>query len=750
MKRPVVVALGSLLILGAATWYALLPKPPLLEGVTFSRQVFDREGERLALTLAADDKYRVWTPLEQISPELITATLTHEDRWFHYHPGINPFAVGRSLWQLLCRRGEAGSGASTVTMQLARLRHGLHTRNTRGKLAQMVYALQLERHYTKREILQAYLNLAPYGRNVEGVGAASILYFNKTPDRLTLYEAVALSVIPQSPTARSPRSDKANRALDRAQHRLLQKVAPETAQLGSLAFSARARASAPALAPHFVRHLLAREKRASALRSTLSASRQRLLETEIRRHLRAHAPAGVRNAAALLVDFEKMEVLAQVGSAAFDQTSIQGQVDGTRSRRSPGSALKPFIYALALDQGLIHPLSLLVDTPRTFSDYNPDNFDRDYCGPVSATEALTRSRNVPAVTLVSALRGETFHGFLLRAGVRLPRAEQFYGPTLPLGGGEVTMEELVLLYTALARGGELQPLRRLLPAPSPQRGRRLFSAEAAFLTLDMLTQTPLAGLAGPADVAWKTGTSNGFRDAWTVAVFDRYVLAVWVGNFDGRPNPAFVGGTCAAPLLFRMVHSLRAAERAGSRPLLPPTGANLRRVEFCAVSGSLPGPACRHQRPGWFIPGVSPIAPCEVHRPDAGTLLADAPPALESWPSELLHHFSRTGLPRRSAIAASREIEQSSRQGRPPRITSPKPGAIYLPDAVRDGIALTAEIEADSSHVQWFADKTALGRAGPGHPLSWRAPVGKHLVTAVDNRGRSASVEIEVTGVALF
>src|SRR5204863_2927388 len=256
------------------------------------------------------------------------------------------------------------------------------------------------------------------------------------------------------------------------------------------------------------------------------------------------------------IDFQSMEVLADVGSADFSNKEIQGQVDGRRRPRSPGSTLKPFVYALALDQGKIHPLTLLKDSPHAFGDYNPENFDREFLGPIRAADALARSRNVPAVTLASELSHPSFYEFLRAAEVALPKPASFYGLSLPLGGAEVTMEDLVRLYAALANGGRLQPLRRSINEPA-KKSVRMISPEAAFLTLDMLGQIPRPGLTNAdsnryAPVFWKTGTSHGFRDAWSVAVFDHYVLAVWIGNFDGIRDAAFIVLAVPTLLIFHI------------------------------------------------------------------------------------------------------------------------------------------------------------------------------------------------------
>jgi penicillin-binding protein 1C len=769
--RKLRVVLAGLGVFGAvvgACWMGL-PKPPPLEGVSYSQRILDRDGRLLRLTLSADEKYRLYTPLENISPDLIAATLLHEDQRFWNHPGVNPFAAIRAAWNVCLGRSGRG-GASTITMQLARLRYHLRTRTLRGKLLQMFRALQIERRYTKAQILEAYLNLAPYGRNIEGAGAASVLYFGRQASALSRHEAVALSVLPQSPTRRTPRGGDGNAALLAAASRLFiqyQKRSPEGG-VSADEFHVQPVGKRDMLAPHFVIRVAGEHPTRGEIATTIDRDLQRLVERRIAGYVESHRRIGVANAAALLVDTHSMEVLAQAGSADFFDEKISGQVDGTRSRRSPGSTLKPFIYARAIDEGLIHPLTMLADAPRRFDGYNPENFDGDFAGPIKAADALARSRNVPAVALAAQLTRPTLYEFLKSAGVALPRPESFYGLALPLGGGEVTMEELVRLYAALANGGRLLPLHHTLPHAADGRGARLLSPEAAFLTLDMLGRVPRpdAGAeAGDEGIYWKTGTSMGFRDAWSIAVFDHYVLAVWVGNFDGRRNPAFVGRTCAGPLLFQMIDAMRLQGRAHPRRLSPPPGANLQRVELCAVTGQLPTAACTHRITGWFIPGVSPITACEVHREvivDADTGLrvpvddgsrAVRREVFEFWPSDLMALFEKAGLPRRRPppFEPGAGVETIARSGKPPRIVSPANGQIYAirpGDEVNRTIALRAETDADATRIYWFAGKAFLGSSAPRDAFHWRPSPGAYRIVALDDRGRSGASSMTLQSVS--
>ena len=738
--------------------WLLLPKSPLLDGVSFSQSVRDRNGELLRVTLTTDQKYRIWTPLREISPELVDATLQYEDKYFARHPGVNPFALVRSGFGFV--RGGTRTGASTITMQVARLRFHLHTRTISGKLEQIVRALELERHYSKSQILEAYLNLAPYGRNIEGIGAASQIYFGKAAVQLTGPESISLSVIPQSPTRRGLFAGRENRSLNAAQENWYDRARIDIQNSGRQ-FSARVEAERTFLAPHFVHQVVSTAKDCGEIVTTLDLQKQQLIERRIADYIQGNRNRGIQNAAALLVDTRTMDVLAQIGSADFFNVEIRGQVDGTRSPRSPGSTLKPFVYALALEQGLIHPLSILADAPHSFGDYNPENYDREFLGPIRASDALARSRNLPAVELASQLAHPNLYEFLRGAGVALPRSESLYGLAFPLGGAEIKIEDLVRLYAALANNGELRPLRRKASDPISTHGQQIILPEAAFLTLEMLNlprpEFSYADSSRVAPVFWKTGTSHGFHDAWSIAVFDHYVLGVWIGNFDGKANPSFIGRAAAAPLLFQIIDSVRASWPEPITPHLPLLGANLKRVEFCAVSGDLPDKHCTQRVEGWFIPGISPIKTCDVHQ----EVLVDVATGLrvpiddgtrqlrrevyEFWPSDLLRLFERAGVPRRlpPPFLPGTESELAARLGNPPKIISPAGGNDTL-IASSTTIPLRAKTDADVREIYWFADKRFIGKSNVTELLTWKSAPGDYQLTALDDHGRATSCSVSV------
>lgn len=757
-----VVAIIAATLLTIRLW----PREPLAERIASSTAIFDRQGRLLRLTLASDQQYRLWTPLEEVSPELVEALLLHEDRHFYWHPGVNAASLVRAA--VSTYSGGPRVGGSTITMQLARLLYGLNTRTIGGKLRQIARALQLELMYSKHDLLEAHLNLMPYGGNIQGVGAASLIYFDKSAARLGLSEALTLVLIPQSPARRAPGNEEPAE-LREARVRLFERWVKEHPEMASAAeyiatpLRYASLRDLPFAAPHFTNAVLQRPRPAAAhsVNTTLDLRTQQAFERVIATYVREHAAIGIHNAAALLVDYRDLSVRAMVGSADFFDAGIEGQVNGTLAKRSPGSALKPFIYALAIDQGVIHPQTVLKDTPTAFGPFNPENFDGRFVGPITAREALIRSRNVPALTLSAQLSTPSFYQFLRSAGITRMASEKHYGLALALGGGEVTMEEAATLYAMLANRGRLAPLRYLTDEPSVE-GVRLLSEEASFMTLDMLRSAPrpddsFARRRSGVQAAWKTGTSWGFRDAWTAGTFGQYVLVVWVGNFDGRGNPAFVGVQAAAPLFFRLMDALAAQEKLIEPVFRQPP--RLERVEVCSASGDLPNAECPQVVSTWYIPGVSPIRVSQIHRRvwiDTRTGKQACPPydpaftrseVFEFWPTDLLQLFAQAGMPRRRPPPPA-DCQRDVPTGTPPQITSPVMAVTYTVRSGRVGseaIPLVANADSEVRRLHWFVDDTYVGTGTPGVALGWHPThAGRYIVRAVDDRGRVDSRELHV------
>ncbi|MBK6998497.1 MAG: penicillin-binding protein 1C [Rhodoferax sp.] len=757
-KIVLLVLLLLLLLLGLPRW---LPKPALSGLAPSSRSVSAAGGELLRLTLASDEQYRLWTALDAISRPMVDAVLLYEDRWFYWHPGVNPWALLRAASSTAL--GQRRIGGSTITMQLARRAYGIDSRSLTGKLQQLGAALWLELRYSKCEILEAYLNMAPFGGNIEGVGAASLVYLRKPARHIGVAEALNLAVIPQN-----PRKRLGEFALGSARQRLAQRWVekfPQDARLleeNALQTPFKTRASLPFLAPHLVDFVLRQsgERGERELVTSLDLSTQRVLERVLAAYVQSRHDVGIHNACALLVDTASMQVKALVGSVDYHNEAIAGQVNCALSRRSPGSTLKPFIYGLALDQGLIHSASILKDAPSSYGGFSPENFDGRFAGPISAQEALIRSRNVPAVDLASRLTRPGLYDFLKLGGVQKLASEAHYGLALALGGGEVSPEELVQLYAMLANRGQWRELQYLSARSHSAPGLTLLSDAAAFVTLDMLRQTPRPDTFAPARpaVAWKTGTSWGFRDAWTAGVFGRYALVVWVGNFDGSSNPALIGIEAAAPLFLRIVDALRAerltlAEMAFTQPL------DLQKIEVCAASGDLPNEACRVRRMAWFIAGKSPIRQSTLHRTvlvdtRSGKLACTPGPhtreeTFEYWPSDMLALFQRAGLPLRTPPAGEC-ANTSTAQADPafdgaPRIVLPLRGVTHMQRVQQpQPIQLRAE-SATGTVLHWFAQDTLLGQSRPGEALNWTAPqAGRYTLRVVDAQGRSQARELTV------
>lgn len=740
-------------------------KPPLLEEISFSRAVYDEDKNLLRLTLSSDDKYRLYTSLEEISPLFVQATLLQEDHYFFHHPGVNPFAIVKAAWQTYVLQTRQ-FGASTITMQTARMLYGIHSKTITGKLWQIMKAMQLELFYSKEEILEAYLNLASYGGNIEGVGAASLIYFEKPPLQLNLAEALRLSVVPQNPERRLLHRENqedlqkgyrklverwiANHPDDDAMYRLMSLPAQLTKK------------NLPFHAPHFVESVLQAHPHPQVI-TTLNLNLQKVMEKITRHYPEQHKSYGIHNASAMLVDSRTMEVKALIGSRDYFDPSISGQVNGTKAKRSPGSTLKPFIYALALDQGLIHPYTVLKDAPASFGDYNPENFDRDFLGPIRAKDALILSRNIPAIHLAEQLKNPTLYQFLKQARITRLKPEAEYGLSIVLGSAEVTMEELAALYGMLANQGIWHPL--ITHGQSLKEGIRLLSPEASFLTLDMLRETPRpyaenAAMRNTLPVYWKTGTSSGYRDAWSVGIFGPYVLAVWIGDFENKSNPSFIGATTAAPLFFNLIDAV--TQQAGNLSNLVTCSPelNITKVDVCEASGLMPTPCCPRTASTWFIPGKSPIKRDTVHREIAidstsglRTCRIDEKTRFvvyEFWPSDLLKIFAQAGIQRTPPPPFDPACSPVGNvEGDPPQIIYPQQGITYTLrlNKLNPPLHFFANADADVHTLYWFVNNQFLGSTARDQPHPWQPKPGVYKVRVVDNFGRTNIRELVVKTV---
>ncbi len=598
-KPPLLLRRGVIALLALVTLVFALDRlfPPDLSRLNdLSVTVTDSKGTPLRAFTNAEGAWRFPAAPDAVAPRFTDLLLAYEDRRFFAHPGIDPLAVLRAAAQNLAA-GRVVSGASTLTMQVARLLEP-RPRTLGSKLIEAARAVQLEMRFSKRDILGMYLTLAPYGGNVEGIRAASLTLFGKGPAELGAAEAALLVALPQSPTRLRP--DRAAERARAARDKVLDRAVEEGALLPRLAAEAKAepvpdrRLPMPFLAPHLTEHLKARYPGHPVVPTTIDARLQAALESLARRTLPdLHERAGL---AVLVVENRSRTVLAYLGSPDYFDERREGQVDMVRAVRSPGSALKPFIYGLGFDDGLIHPATQVADVSTRFGDYAPRNFDRGFTGELTVREALQRSLNVPAVLVLDKVGPVRFSDALRRAGARLvfPPGAALPGLPVALGGASVSLWDMTALYTALARDGQAAPLRvtREVEDGAPTPGGPLLSPASARQVLDILEGAPpppgavqAAEVRRTGPMALKTGTSYGFRDAWALGVTGRFTVGVWVGRPDGTPSPDRFGRNTAAPLLLR-VYDLLPEE-----PSLGPRTAEaapelLRRVASGALAGA--------------------------------------------------------------------------------------------------------------------------------------------------------------------
>lgn len=592
-----------LAICGFVGWVISLGPLPLDEARQVSTTIVDRNGKLLRAYAMNDGRWRL--PVDArtgVDPTYLKLLFAYEDQRFNSHRGVDPLAMGRAALQF-GTRGHIVSGGSTITMQLARLMEPRRQRSLHAKLRQMVRAIEIERTLTKDQILDLYLALAPYGGNLEGIRAASISYLGKEPKRLSLAEAALLVALPQSPETR--RLDRYPDAARKARDRVLDRMVEERQISADDAKQAKAvpvptlRRPMPILAPHASDAALNSVKDTPVIKLTLDSTLQKVLEPLA--HDRALALGPNISVGIIAVDNESGDVLARVGSADYFDETRAGQVDMTRALRSPGSTLKPFIYGLAFEDGFVHPESLIDDRPVRFGSYAPENFDMTFQGTVPVRKALQLSLNVPAIVLLDRVGSSRLASRLRQAGgnLVLPKDEA-PGLAMGLGGVGVTLQDLAQLYAGFARLGTTKPLREVITAKDDREPMRLLDPVAAWQVGNVLLGTPPPENAAHNRIAFKTGTSYGYRDAWSVGFDGRMTIGVWVGRPDGAPVPGLIGRTAAAPILFD------AFARSGKLPAAlpkPPKGT------LVASNTKLPLPLRRFRPVGELVRAGGEQAP---------------------------------------------------------------------------------------------------------------------------------------------
>ncbi|MGY1918301.1 peptidoglycan glycosyltransferase PbpC [Pseudomonas tolaasii] len=761
-----VVLLLALLWLADRLWPLPLPKDDL------ARVVLAEDGTPLWRFADANGVWRYPIQTDDVSPYYLDALLTYEDRWFYQHPGVNPLALVRATWQNLTG-ARVVSGGSTLSMQVARLLDP-HSRTFHGKLRQLWRTAQLEWHLSKEEILNLYLNRAPFGGTLQGVAAASWAYLGKSPAQLTHAEAALLAVLPQAPSRLRPdrHPQRAQEARDKVLHRLAEfQVWPQSAVDEALEEPLLlAPRLEPSLAPLLARRLN-RPDSPPLIRTTLDATLQRRLE-DLLLGWRARLPEHT-SAAILVVEEESMAVRAYLGSVDINDAKRFGHVDMISALRSPGSTLKPFLYGMALDDGLIHSESLLQDVPRRYGDYRPGNFSMGFTGAVPASTALSSSLNLPAVQLLEAYGPKRFAAQMRIGGVplALPALAE---PNLALilGGAGSRLEDLVSGYSAFARDGRSATIR--LQPDDVLRERPLLSPGAAWIVRRILSgqarpdRDPRAELVQRPVLAWKTGTSYGFRDAWAIGVGPRYLIGVWIGRPDGTPVPGQFGLASAAPLMLQ-VHDVltnRDSQRGISAPVKP-VPANVGVAAICWPLGqpmSRVDPNCRRQRFAWTLDNTTPPTLQALDQPlsvglmesvwvNAKGLRVDAhcPGAVAKhialWPAPLEPWLPR--VERREA-----RIPPADPDCPPPALAAASPLSIVgvregdqlrLPAGSQQALRLKLSALGGSGRRWWFLNGAPLGDSANQDFINASFErLGRYELSVLDEAGQTARLEFSV------
>ncbi len=773
------IVIVSLLLLIWPTSFLLLnlvfplPKEKLFR--PSSLRYLDRHGQTVRVFLASDDSWHFpISTLDSISPSLYQAVLTYEDRWFHWHFGFNPISLGNALIDNL-KANRIVRGGSTLTMQLARLIEPKQ-RTVAHKLIEIFRAVQIELAFSKEQILTTYLNLAPYGGNIVGVSAASQIYFGKSSDRLSLGESALLAALPNSPTYLRPdlHPNRARKARNKVLRRLLlaRKIDLLDYQEAIKELTPHERHPLPFQAPHLTRFLYRSQRHktnphiysveSNTIHTSLNLRVQKLVQNILQQHLNRLQSYDISNGAVVVMDTKKHQILSWVGSGNFFDRQYQGQVDGVLSLRSPGSTLKPFIYALALNNGKITPESLLDDVPMDYSGYRPDNYDGQHRGYVTAKQALAESLNVPAVQLYASLKAEGLYNFLKKAGITtLTQSKSYYGLPLILGSAEVNLLELTNLYCGLANFGVFSAYKLTTVPHVENSTEHLLNKETCYILSEMLAEVRRPDLPSSYEsaqnlpkVAWKTGTSYGHRDAWSIGYTPELTIGVWVGNFDGHGVPTLVGSEVAAPILFDLFSTLQNLKNWFRQPY------QVTRRTVCALSGMIETDFCPRMKTDFYIVGRSNTKSCQIHQKimidlDSGFRLCShcrlgrpyTFEVFEIWPSSISTWLNSQGITLRQPPQHQPNCKGLV-SGLGPIIRSPTKDTPYK---IRAGIPLdfqkillTASVSSQTQKIYWFLNGQLVSSNKPIEKVFIVPIVGKHKLTCIDDEGRANSQTLHI------
>lgn len=740
--------------------------PPKVN-VPYSTLITDKKGEILHAFLSTDEKWRMFVELKEITPTLRKAILAKEDKYFSYHFGVNPVAIFRAAFNNITKNRRT-SGASTITMQVVRMLDP-DERTYWNKISEILRAIQLEIFYSKDEILQMYLNLVPYGSNIEGIKSASYLYFQKSPDRLSLAEVTTLAIIPNRPT--SLRLGTKNPLIVEERNKWLKRFQQAKVFDNQLINDALrepltvVRHEAPKDAPHLSLRLKKQFTDEAIIHASVSKATQTKVEQMVANYVNRTRAMNINNAAVLVINNETMQVEAYVGSAGFNDKLDGGQVDGVQAIRSPGSALKPLLYATAFDKGIITPKNIINDVPTNFNGFEPENFDRKFNGKVSIEFALANSLNIPAVKVVKDLGKAVLIEQLKKADFQtVKKQEKDLGLSIVLGGCGVTLEEMTQLYAAFANDGNWQKAQLIENkfAKKKVNTTSIISSSATYLITEILAQIKRPDLPNNFDytyrlpkIAWKTGTSFGRRDAWSIGYNKKYTVGVWVGNFSGEGVPELSGAEIATPLLFQIFNTID--YNTSSQWFRQPKEVVSRQV--CAESGDLPSEYCSNKILDYSIKNISHTRKCTHLKkiyinlsesmsyctqclPVDGykeKLYSNLAPELISFYE--LKHILYERIPTHNPNC-TRFFKTANNA---PIITNPNNGSEYfLSEKDTQQMQLACQTANDVREVYWYINDRLLQKASANKPVFFTPNLGKLKISCTDDKGRSSSISVMV------
>ncbi len=738
---------------------------PLPDKIEYSTIITDNKGQVVNAYLTSDQKWRMKTELDEISPLLKKAIVAKEDKYFYSHPGVNPFAVSRAFFKNIFRMKRT-SGASTITMQVARaLEH--RPRNIFSKFIEMFRAFQLELKYDKDEILQLYLNLVPYGGNIEGVKSASILYFGKNPDHLSLAEITALSIIPNRPS--SLVVGKNNDRIITERNRWLQKFADDDVFTDKEIEDALEEplTARRGVVPHYIPHLAYKLKKQGGdiIETTIDLNTQLKTEKLVADYIRSQRLRNIKNAAVIIIDNKTHKVITYIGSSDFKDTLDGGQVNGAAALRQPGSTLKPLLYAMCFDEGLLTPKSIMTDVAVNYEGYAPENYDEKFNGYVTVDYALGHSLNIPAVKGLRLLGHEKLIQKLASCNFKqIQKDQRKLGLSMILGGCGTTLEELTGLFASFANNGIYYPLIYQQKDSLPIK-KTVISPAANYMINEILSKVdrpdfPLNWTATERmpKIAWKTGTSYGRRDAWSIGYNKNYTVGVWTGNFSGVGVPDLSGASIATPLLFKIFNTID--YDSDEEWFTQPSDCDIRQV--CSETGLPPGEHCTNRITDYFIPLVSSTKTCDNRQeimispdnkisycrncaPAAGykkKLYRIIEPDMQAWMEERNVAYEK--------IPPHNPGCEMIFKGSAPYINSPVNGTEYLISKKNpEPLQLVCKTANDVSKVYWYINNKFYKSSAPGEKQFFIPDEGPVKISCTDDKGRNRDIKITVKYVNL-